>query len=369
MTLGAWVKRVVGGLKHAFSTSSGDGAAQKQPDETVAGEKAPDGTVRAAAPAASVYASSLNQWSTAVTWLIGALAAIAAAIIAGSQLSSIGQLSYDTQRGRLLLAAGAVVVAVGLVLLAIGLLFWAQSPSNTDFSRLKELAAGDRAFGLAAQVRRQVCDDSSLHRGQGDLGGLLTAVAETRTDYYKLRIDQYTKARQVAREIDDAKRNAADEVRKRTADELAVVDAQLTEYRLGLLRVAQLDAFLRTRRRYRIASLAVLFISVLVTLAFVTFAWAANPPADREEAAAQRPVAATLNLTTEGQQALQLRLGSTCAAAAASSAGVPVVALSSSDEGVEVVAVPSPDCPAPQRVMITVDNGTVTADRSVLTGS
>jgi len=319
-------------------------------------------------PATSVYAEALSQWSTAVKWLIAALVAVATAMIAGSQLASIGHLSATTERSRLLLAVGGIVLALVTVLWSIALLFWAQSPTNTDFVRLTKLARGRRSRGLPARVRRSVTEDATLNRGEPDLEALLRSLAAVRTDYYRLNTRYFDKAREVARQADDAVREAAQAERDRLENELSVLGERLTEYRTALLRVAQLDKFLRTRRRFRIASWTVLILSVPATFAFIAFVWAANPPAGRENAAPQRPVSGLLTLTRDGAKGLTQRLGADCAAAAAIR-GIPVVALSSSDKGVEVVVVTSAKCPTPAHLTVTAGDGLVTATKPVLPAS
>jgi hypothetical protein len=351
-------------LAKLSSSKSGDRAVAAT-DPTSAQEA---GATEQPTAVTSVYADSLSQWSTAVRWLIAALAAVATAMIAGSQLASIGHLSVTTERSRLVMAIGGIVVALVTVLWSIALLFWAQSPANTDFVRLNKLSRGQRSTGLAARVRRYVTEDATLNRGEADLQTLLRSLAAVRTDYYRLNNQYFDRARELARQPDDAARAAAEATCGRLEDELKVLGDRLTEYRTALLRVAQLDKFLRTRRRFRIASWAVLMLSVPATLGFIAFVWAANPPAEREEAAPQRPVSALLTLNEVGAKSLKERLGAGCAAAATAN-GIPVVALSSSDKGVEIVVVTSASCLEPTHLTVSADDGLVTATKPVLPAS
>jgi hypothetical protein len=258
-----------------------------------------------------------------------------------------------------------LAVAVGLVLLSIGLLFWAQSPSNTDFSRLKNLAAGTLSSPIADEVRKQVSDDTSLNRGTGSLAGLWKALADTRAEYYGLSKYRDQLARKHVWENDHKTKQQLEASLKRLDNELEFVRGHLREYRTGVQLVAYLDVFLRTRQRFRVASFAVLILSVFATFGFVVFAWAANPPADRIAAAPQLPVDATLRLTSDGQDALGDQLGATCAATAAVD-GIRVIALSSSDQGIEVVVVATANCPEPRQLTVSAGNGTVTANRPVV---
>jgi len=306
---------------------------------------------QAAMLAASVYDTPLKQMTTAVTWLIGALAAVGAAMIAGTQLSSIGQLSWSLNRGRLLVAGISISAAVGLILLSIGLLYSAQTPTTTDFDRLRKLA-NTPAKGLDLEVHRQVSGDSSLHRGKENLKALMDALDNIRTEYYKTKDRKYSCQLAAAREADETKRAAMAAEYKRYTKELEVLDTRMDEYRRAMLRVAQLDKFLRTRARYRHASRKVLVLAALAGIAFVSFAWAANPPATATAAIAQRPVAAQ-TLTAAAVATLKTELRTTCAAAAASGGGVPMVALSSSPAGIDLIITPTLDCPEPHRLVIS----------------
>ncbi|NEA31014.1 hypothetical protein [Streptomyces sp. SID13031] len=230
-----------------------------------------------------------------------------------------------------------------------------------------KLAATDSRKGLDAQLCAQVRDDTTLHRGRESLEGLTAELGKLRKVFYQLKDQEYETHLASVGEADEVKRTELEAEHARYKAQLEVVDGKLTEYRTALLRVAQLDKFLRTRRRYRNASWTVLALSVLAALGFVTFAWAANPPAKADDVVVgQRLVAAHLILTAPGRTALEQRLGEDCAAAAASTSGVPVVAMSSSDAGIEVVLVPTAQCPQPRRLLVLPKDGEVIDDRSVV---
>ncbi|MBP2351929.1 hypothetical protein JOF29_003012 [Kribbella aluminosa] len=220
-----------------------------------------------------VHADALNQMRTAVNWLIGALAAVAAAMIAGSQLSSIGKLSWTADHSRLLTALIGVTAAVAAILIAIGLLYYAQAPINTDFSRLTKLAGQTRRWGLNGRLRSQVERDSTLHRGTGSLSALMTAFDAVRVEYHELKDAAYDAEKKIAAAPDEETRAAAAKLNAVRA----VVDSRLQEYRNALLRVARVDKYLRTRRTYRVTTAMVILLSVAAAFGFVAFAWAANP--------------------------------------------------------------------------------------------
>ena len=364
----SWLGRLVRAGRRIMGAAATNGAPSTPLPSAEREDEKKEPPAPAKAPITSVYAPALQQWSTAFTWLIGALAAVAAAMIAGSQLTTIGRLSTDTDQDRLTLAVVGIVVAVGLILVAIGLLFWAQTPSNTDFEQLIEIAQGEGLRGIGARVRAQVAADTSLNRNTGSLALLMAALAATREQYYPLRQEQYDAALAAAGATTEADKRAQEQLRDLAAAKLKVVNGQLDQYLTALQRVSQLTSFLRSRRRYRLVSWVVMFLAALSTLAFVTFAWAANPPeepADAEAAAPQQPVAATLRLTAAGRDALSDRLGATCADTAAK-AGIAVIALSSSDSGIDVVVIPSAVCPTSAHVTVPSAQGAVTAANPVL---
>lgn len=362
-----WLRRLVKAGRQVVGVASKDGARGTLPPAAKGDDKKESSTATRE-PLASIYEAALKQWSTAFTWLIGALAAVAAAMIAGSQLTTIGRLSMDTDRDRLTLAVVGLVAAVGLILIAIGLLFWAQTPSNTDFRQLNEIARGEGSRGVGARVRAQVAADTALNRNTGSLAMLMAALAATREQYYPLREKQYLAALTAAGATTEGDRKAQEQLRDRETAKLKVVNGQLNQYLTALQRISQLNSFLRSRRRYRLVSWLVMLLAGLSTLAFVTFAWAANPPeepAGEDAAASQRPVAASVRLTVAGRVALADRLGATCANAA-TNAGIAVIALSTSDSGTDVVVIPSGTCPNAARVTVSNDYGEVTAANPVL---
>ncbi|WP_043605891.1 hypothetical protein, partial [Cellulomonas carbonis] len=260
------------------------------------------GTTPKAAPAdpsANPFAPRTAQALATLTWLVGALGAVASLMVAGTQLTSIGGLSWDDDRPRLLAAGGSVTLAVVLVVAAVGLLTWATMPGRlSDLERLDELAAGSPRGAVASSVAR----DSSYHRGTGSLPDLLTALTNARAALYEAKSRLHDAELAAAREADDDARAARTAHADRVRAEVAVLTARNDDLRLGARAAVQLDSHLRTRRRVVGVSWAVLVVAVVVAACLVLFAWAANPPADpdaAEGAVPPRPVAAVLVLASE----------------------------------------------------------------------
>ncbi len=57
------------------------------------------------------FATGNQQVRTAATWFIGALAAVATVLLAGVQLTSVGQLTWEDNPGRLSAAGVAALAA------------------------------------------------------------------------------------------------------------------------------------------------------------------------------------------------------------------------------------------------------------------
>lgn len=312
------------------------------------------------APTGNPFADRNTQALSTLTWLVGALGAVATLMVAGTQLTSIGRLTWEDDRPRLLAAGIAVTVAVVLVLVAVGLLTWATMPPRlSDLERLDDLAATDAGGAVASSVAR----DSSYHRGTGSLPALLAALSDARARYYAAKARLTAAELEAAREDDDAARTGLDARAARLRAEVAVLGSRNDDLRLGARAAAHLDNHLRTRGRAVRVSWWVLATAAVVAVCLVVFAWAANPPeepAGADAAVPPAPVAAVLLLASD-EDVWDDRLGGDCAAAARGD-GVAVVALAADDDAVTVLVLPGDDCADPVEVAVPRDEGTVTAE-------
>lgn len=321
---------------------------------------------------ASVHEPATKQLDKSINWLIAALTAVAATMVAGSQLSSIGQMSWQEDRTRLSLAVAAIVVAVVVVVLTIGLLCWAQGAPVSNLLRLDRAAKSGRRWGQFARLRRYVAADHSLHAGRGSLAALLGELEKTRSSYHQLD-DRRHELSHLILTADADQRRKLEVERKTREKEMQALSARLAKYRLAATRVSQLDKFLQSRTRYRYAVSSSILAALLATPAFILFAWAANPPDDSEEndgpALAQRSVVARLILTQAGFERYALEMGPSCAEAARSAEGIGVLALRSDDAGVEVVVLPAGECAEAARLIVRHSEGSVLAEESALPSS
>lgn len=298
-------------------------------------------------------------------WMTTALAAVATTAVAGSQLSSIGELTWEENRVRL--STGVVSIGVALVcaLLAIGLLTWAQMPGRSN--NLTVLSSLEKSRKkLDKQVLANVERDSSYHRGSGGLPALLQALDESRGSYYKLGkdIDELAVSSVTATE----KERAAIENKIKQARELRTLrKTQMDSFRTGAQGAAYLRSHLLTQRRATQARNVVMLLSLVAALALVAFSWAANPKSDgtAPDATPPKPVSAVLHLTST-DDVWDTRIGAECAEAARSPSGISVIARSADKSGVTVVTVPSGPCSEPSEVTVPPDDGTVRSSRSAV---
>lgn len=315
----------------------------------------------ASGPPADPYKEASDKTIATLTWFVGALAAIATLVVAGTQLSSIGELSKGPRLGW---AIGSAAAALAGTIAAIGLLTWARLPGKpADQARLQELAQGKE--GRRGNARRdawlldRVEADPAFHRGTGSLKDLMAQMSATDVKYHEA-LKQFHKEKSAARATTtDPKAENRKAAKAKAALDVATDDVK--RLRFGVQMSAHLLRYIDFRRKVYRAIWAVLALSVVVAAALVTLAWAANPPEeDSTPQAVARPVHAQLYLVSK-DEIWSARLGAECASAARTADGIEVVALASDDESATVVTIPSGQCLEPRRVVVPSDDGAVIA--------
>lgn len=321
---------------------------------------AQDAGKESAQSADNPFAHRERQITGALTWLVGALGAVASVMLAGSQLSALGGLSPEDDPRRLAIAGASATAAIVLTLAAVAMLTWIKMPPALgNLDRLRDI--GREPHGEA--VLRAARTDTSYNRGTGGVVQLLDELGRVRSLYYG------AKAELLAAELDAAaggrpKDPAVVALRRK----VELLGARNADLRVGAVLLAQLDAQLRLRRRTVRGGWVVVILALLAALGLVVFSWAANPPEPQAEtdAITTRPVAARLLLASDDAVWAD-RLGDACAEQARAD-GIPVVALASTEDSVTVVTVPSAACPDPVRVVAPVDEATVVPDAGALGG-
>lgn len=232
-------------------------------------------------------------------YLVGVFAAIGGLLLAGTQLSSLGQLSLQHDRARLCVAGGALIVALAAVIVIAAL--------AVSILRPVEMSLAD------------VVDDDALRNAVDCRPSLLGGASSVTA--LKLVASQHLSG-------------AARESWQAVIDDV-VEDA----------------AFRESQRRFDHALRWMITFAVTAAGAVTVFAYAANPPrlergADAVVKPTPRPV--RLSLTNDGRATLASALGSRCV-----TEPIHALAIGGTLEAPLVVTLPRRGCAAAQFVLST----------------
>ncbi len=288
------------------------------------------------APASNPFLPATTQLREVAKWLIGAFAAVAAVMLAGTQLSSLGALPTEHPT-RLLVAVAAAVVVVGAT---TGAIYQLSTVLPLDFSGVHGLVRESREVPM----REVLAADSGYRAGRENVQALLV-------DYETARDEERSAHRRRAAlevEVADAVK-PSEELTGRLAratkrEELA--EAEVQSLKSHVTALIQMKGYLNVRRRFDSARTAVLWLAALAAAGIITFAWAANPEGGTPAAGAvldARPVEAKLVLTPAGLAELRSVLGEECAQRSAES-GTRVVAMAADAGTADVVVLAEGPC-------------------------
>lgn len=299
--------------------------------------------------ATNPYQTGNDQIRKTATWLIGALAALAVILLAGSQLSSIGKLPADHLTGRLIVAGAAAALAIGSVLFAIYRLSLILAPVTTP---LKDLRT--EATTPTSTMVEIVRSDSGLTAGYPSIGDLLEKYDTARESRNTARARHRAALDAMAVADSDTEEAAARKAEHKADLVEKRADADVAELRHYVVGLTQLLGFLTVSKRFEAERCRVVVAAVIGALAIVSFAWAANPatpPGSAASALPAKPVAVTVFLTPAGITELSAVLGAACATESAVT-GTPGVALSASADAAEVVLTGGGSCQGPHRITL-----------------
>jgi hypothetical protein len=275
-------------------------------------------------------------------WLIGALTAVASVIVAGAQLTTLGQLEFSEWRFWVALAAvGVALAATGW---AIKICVLLQMPGLASVATVQDEAA-DPGSELSKEIVKQ---------------GIFTDGASA-----SAWLAEYTNWQTRQREIIQALSEREDKTAREELDELK---KKISGRRPVVNRMQRMAGYFALKREFTSSQKKLLLAAAVAAISFAFFAWAANPSADEEaskRSVPDKPVAATLRLNEEGRLTLESALGEACARLAKNAEnGIPVIALSSDEDSVEVVTQRQGEC---QTVLVRVDTslGTVVGEQPV----
>jgi hypothetical protein len=242
--------------------------------------------------------AAIDRYRDLAKYLITIFAGVGALLVAGTQLASIGDLSFDDDAARVLAAIVGVVLTIGAIAAVVGLALRVLRPVEMT---LDDVAADP---ALRSEIERR----ASL------LGG----------------------AASLAEVQDNLHTTALTEVDRESW--FAVAD-QIVGY----------AAYLRTRGTFEGTWRPMLVAAIVGVVGITAFTWGANPPASNSRGPVldPKPVAVRISLTQAGREALADALGGgDCATG-------PIAALSigGSETAPKVVTMPDATCTAAQFVL------------------
>jgi hypothetical protein len=346
-TVTDWLGQLLGQLNKSGSAAATEAAPTKP----------------AAAAPANPYQPAADRLRQTTTWLAATLAGVAAIMLAGSQLSSIGSISVTADPVRLIIAIASALIAIAAVGWAIYVLTNIQMPSEGTLGPIREAAANPNS-----RLAKLADADSGLRNGRPTLTAFLD-------EYQGVRQQQCDAERDVQSAMDRVEGAQTDDEKAGASHALTVArahkqraDARIAELRPTMVELAQLVSYISLRDRFSAGRRWVFTAALIAAASLVCFAWAANPSQPKASAAVtvpQSPSAGRLVLTPAGKSQLAMVLGRACATSAATPAGVAVLALARTGGSYDVVIVPRGRCPKPVRVTISADLGRVVAMSAV----
>jgi hypothetical protein len=242
--------------------SSADG---KSPSATAS-------TATSAAPRLDRFGAAAKESREAAKWLVAGFGAIGAALVAGTQLSSIGTIQDPA---RLFVAIAAVSVGLGAAAAGAGITMWVLLPGYTSLSDVaNEERAGRRRtnFAYYGDVLTKSPDvGEGYARAVAGPGGLLDQF-QTALDLRASRYQEY---------LETFTTDAQDRSAKRRVFRVANVRAK--ELGRVALNVVTVAGYRRVNRGARPWVVAIVLLALVIGASLAVFAWAANP-ADAESA-------------------------------------------------------------------------------------
>lgn len=311
----------------------------------------------------SRYEAAVEQLHQTATWLIGIFAGIAALLIAGTQLSTIGHLRPDDIHLWLALAAGLLtlwairqIINAAVRVLTEGHLTRETLQQSVDHPKrngcivLKDrtlLGGYESAEALLAEYDAAITGQFTTLRAYMQIQQAYGVVQTGDANAMQALVRTTTASAPVQEVLRESVSGASKDVTLEALKALGAITRtevqaaiQQMKYPGQILRQLQAAAYNdAVCRLFRGAVQTMFRWGFVAVLAMVVFIWAVNIPAPAQPAATAptlpgRPVVATLALTAGGRAVLASALGPGCAARST----IPVVVLSTSSEECELVS-------------------------------
>jgi hypothetical protein len=252
-------------------------------------------------------------------WLTISLAAIGGVLVAGLQLTDVGQLKTGSGRFWLAILGGTLALAGAVViLLATSRVMTGESISLNSIADTDQAPAGtDRVLA-----------DPTLLNGYKDVKAL-------RAEYVSAVQGRNEAFRAYRQKPSDPQLQEAAKV----ADSRAVTVSDTVQ---ELMKVA---SYQHLAYQWRNAARSIVVGGVIAVLGLAVYAWSANPPKEAVASAAApnvvtAPTAKIMTLTSEGRENLRNALGQACNL----TKPISVLVLADTDAGPDVLTDQSPDC-------------------------
>ena len=239
--------------------------------------------------------SAIDRYRDLAKYLITIFAGVGALLVAGTQLSSIGDLSFEDDTARAVAAIVGMVLTIGAIAAVVGLALRVLRPVEMTFDDIVS----------DAQLRSEIERRASLLGGAGSL-----------------------------EEVQDLLRTTA--LSEADRESWFGVADQIVAY----------AAYLRTRSTFEGTWRPMLIAAIVGVIGIAAFTWGANPPESSTQAPVldPRPVAVQVSLTDQGRDALADALGGEeCATGA-----IAALSIGGSETAPKVVTLPDGTCTAAQ---------------------
>ena len=262
--------------------------------------------------------AAINRYRDLAKYLVTIFAAIGALLAAGTQLSSLGELSLADDTARLAAAAVALAVSISVVVLVV----------EAALEVLRPVEMTLEAILADANVRAEIEKRPSLLLETGS--------------------------------VEELKRGA-DAALADEPDEIFTAEDQ-ARWRRGVEEVLNQAALISVRRSFEAAWKKMLPAGVVGAFAIAVFAYAANPKDEATPASAvvsPAPVLVQVTLTPAGREAFKDALGQKCIARSA----IRALSIGGKDGAPKLVTIPELGCAAAQ---LTLEAGLGYAASTVL---
>jgi len=227
---------------------------------------------------ASRYATAIASIREVAKWLIGALAAVATIMLAGTQLSSLGSLPTQPS-GRLWVAGIAALVAVMAVVRSIYLLSTVLMVQTSSLTDLRE-----NTRPTATTIQRIIDGDPGFLEGRPSVAKLLDDYAQAQRQAISAA-DAKALAQQALLDAKPTDEEKAQALVKHAIQAASLADALRERLGERVRSLVELDGYVKVRASFDKARKGVIGWAAVSAIAVIVFAWAANPAKAEDERA------------------------------------------------------------------------------------